>query len=448
MADIKSLMLSIFEKTPNYITKLLLKINIFKGYIYGFKYIKYKRSRLQNNYYYYDNTSEVLKIINQSVKYVPYYKQNQPVLTIEEFQNKWGFIDKETVMKDVNQFISTKINLKDFVKGTTGGTSGKPLLLFTPKNRYVFELATMHTMWQTTGWNYYTRAVIRNHKLPPGKNYFINPITKEYIFDGFRTDDDYYDIIYNIIKKNKIKYVHAYPSSAYQFCLYIKRKNLDPSIIKAFFSGSENVFDFQAELIEKQLNIRFYNWYGHSEKLVLGGFCSKTRNYHIEPTYGFFELVDEKDNIISTPGQIGEIVGTALHNNGMPLIRYRTGDYAEYVGNYCPHCNRHLPIIKNIIGRWSGEKIYNNDNTFVTTTALNLHDELYEVIYGLQYIQYEKGKLEVLIIKSDKYTNEHELKIYQHFKSKLKPDTQVIIKHVDKLIKQPNGKFLLLISKV
>lgn len=448
MSNLNSRISSIFITIPNFISALLMSLNIFPHLVYGRKYIKYKKQRLLANYKQFDNSSEVLKIINNAVKTVPYYKLYNQASSIEEFQTQWSFIDKEIVMQDINQFISTEISPKDFVKGTTGGTSGKPLQLIIPKNRHVFELATMHTMWQTTGWNYHTRAVIRNHKLPVGKNYFINPVSKEYIFDGFRTDDDYYSIIYNTIRKKKIKYVHAYPSSAYQFCTYIKKKNLDPSVIKAFLSGSENVFDFQIDLIENQLGIRFYNWYGHSEKLVLGGYCNGTRNYHMEPTYGYFELIDEKGNIISTPGQIGEIVGTTLHNNGMPLIRYRTEDFAEYVGNYCPHCGRHLPIIKNIKGRWSGEKIYNQDGTYVTTTALNLHNEIYEVINGLQYIQNEKGKLEILIIKSNKYKEKHEIEIFEHIKSKLKPDAEISIKYVDKLIKQPNGKFLLLISNI
>lgn len=448
MSNINSRISSFFALVPNFISALLLSLNIFHGLVYGRKYMKYKKLRVLANYQKFDNTSEVLKIINNAIKTVPYYKQFKYVSTIEEFRSKWSLIDKEIVMQDINQFISTEINPKDFVKGTTGGTSGKPLQLIIPKNRHVFELATMHTMWQTTGWNYHPRAVIRNHKIQPEKNYFINPITKEYIFDGFRTDDDYYSIIYNTIKNKKIRFVHAYPSSAYQFCLYIKKKNLDPSIIKAFFSGSENVFDFQVNLIENQLGIRFYNWYGHSEKLVLGGYCKGTRNYHIEPTYGFFELMDEEGKPINKPGQVGEIVGTTLHNQGMPLIRYRTGDYAEYVGDYCPHCGRHLPIITNITGRWNGEKIYNRDGTYITTTALNLHNEIYEVINGLQYIQNEKGKLEILIIKSEKYTPKHELETLEHFKTKLKPDTEISIKYVDKLIKQPNGKFLLLISKI
>jgi phenylacetate-CoA ligase len=145
---------------------------------------------------------------------------------------------------------------------------------------------------------------------------------------------------------------------------------------------------------------------------------------------------------------VGEIIGTSLHNPGMPFIRYRTGDYAEYVGNRCPACGRSLPVIRNIRGRWSGDRIYNADGTFVTTTALNLHNELYQVMNGMQYLQERKGELIVLIIRSPAYTERHELALLSHFKTKLDQCTHVEIRYVDRLIRKPNGKFVHIISSI
>jgi phenylacetate-CoA ligase len=132
----------------------------------------------------------------------------------------------------------------------------------------------------------------------------------------------------------------------------------------------------------------------------------------------------------------------------MPFIRYRTGDYAEYVGDYCPACNRNLPVIRNIRGRWSGDRIYNADGTFVTTTALNLHNELYQVINGMQYLQERKGALTVLIVKSPVYNYGHEASLYDHFQSKLHRETVVTIQYVDRLRRLPNGKFVQIISSI
>jgi len=382
----KKEILNKLNNLPTPIGSFLNRLNLFSSKIYGSGYICYLQNRLIHHYQNFDNTAELLNIVNQAITSVPYYRERygEQIKNIADFQTQIGFIDKTDIMNNFTSFLSNNIDKSQYNEVTTGGTSGKPLKLLVPNNRHIFELSTMHTMWQTTGWNHHTRAVIRNHKLPNGKDYQINPVTKEFIFDNFRLNEDYLHKIYTIIQKNKISYIHAYPSAAFQFACFLKDNKLDKGSIKAFFSGSENIFDYQADLIENKLGIRFYNWYGHSEKLVLGGYCQHSRNYHIEPTYGYFELIDENWQPVTTPGQIGEIVGTTLQNPGMPLIRYRTGDFAEFVGSECHHCGRKLPIIKNITGRWNGEKIYNSDGSFVTTTALNLHDDLYAVINGLQ----------------------------------------------------------------
>jgi phenylacetate-CoA ligase len=359
-----------------------------------------------------------------------------------------GFIDKDTVLDSYDAFINPKVDIRAYDTGTTGGTSGKPMRLIVPKTRYVVELATMHEMWSRVGYNFDVKAVIRNHRLPDDVVYMINPITREVIFDGFRLDDDYFEKIYQVISRMAIPFIHAYPSAAYEFSVFLINRAYDTSFIRAFLSGSENVFDYQIDLIEKRLRIRFYNWYGHSEKLILAGYCRESNSYHVEPTYGYFELVDDENRVIRETGIVGEMVGTSFHNPGMPLIRYRTGDFAEYVSNFCPACGRSMTILKNIRGRWSGDKIFNSDGSFVTTTALNLHSDLYSMINGIQYIQESKGDLRVLVIKSSEFKDVHEIALLRHFREKLKPDTTVSIECVDRLLRQPNGKFLQLVSNV
>jgi phenylacetate-CoA ligase len=365
-----------------------------------------------------------------------------------EFEERIGFIDKDTILANYTEFMTEGIDLSSYDHGTTGGTSGKPLQLIAPRDRYVAEMATMHSLWERAGYRFDVRAVIRNQRLEEGQTYRINPITREVIFDGFRLNCDYFARIYETITKFSIRFIHCYPSTAYEFCTFLRDNQLDTTGITAFFSGSENIFDYQRELIQGRLGIRFYNWYGHSEKLVLAGYCAGSDHYHVEPTYGYFELVDEKGQVVREPGGVGEIVGTSFHNPGMPFIRYRTGDSAEYVGDFCPVCKRHLPLIRNIRGRWSGDRVYNADGSFVTTTALNLHNDLYQVINGMQYLQESKGELTVLIVKSPLYTERHEQELVSHFKGKLAPDSQVVIRYVERLIRKPNGKFVHIISNV
>ena len=345
-------------------------------------------------------------------------------------------------------FLSDDIDMSKFILGTTSGTGGNPLKMYIPKNRHIIELGTMHYLWENVGFHHDVRAVIRRKKLADNVNFIINPITKEIIFDGFRLNDDYFHIIYSVIHRFQVPYIHAYPSTAYEFSKFVVKNKLDLSFVKSFLSGSENVYEYQKQFIRNKAKVNFYNWYGHSEKLILAGYCKHSDNYHIEPTYGYFELIDEDGNQITTPGQEGEIVGTTLHNYGMPMIRYKTGDYAEYVGDYCEYCQRNVPLIRNIEGRKLGLKVYGADESVINIIALRLPDDLYTYLGGVQYVQKEKGKLDVLIIKGDKFTQEHDKQLKDFYRSRLSDNMIIRIQYVYQLLRKPNGKFIELMSEI
>ncbi|MBP7608580.1 MAG: phenylacetate--CoA ligase family protein [Steroidobacteraceae bacterium] len=393
----------------------------------------------------------MLTFVNIALRNIPYFRDRYGNLQLQElsdFERTIEFIDRDVVREHFDALRNPRIKYSHCDVSTTAGTSGKPLRILVPKIRYIVELATMHEIWAEAGYDLNARAVIRNHRLDDGESYRINPITREIIFDGFRLTDDYFELIYETIRKHGVGFIHCYPSVAYEFGRYIQRRALDPSFIRAFLSGSENVFEYQVDLIERQLGIRFFNWYGHSEKIVLGGYCSNTRLYHMEPTYGYFELVDAQGNVVRNVGGWGEIVGTALHNTAMPLLRYRTGDWAENAGNVCPGCGRSVPLIRNIHGRWSGERIFKADGTFVTATALNLHSDLYSVINGLQYVQERRGELRVLVVKGPGYNRGHEEQLYAHYRSCLGPGNSVSVEYVERMRKSGAGKFVLVFSAV
>lgn len=433
---------------PVGVNKVLIKLNFAPGLFYGKGYLKRKKFLKKGRDEF--ASEKVINLVNDAIKSTPFYSNlyKSPVLSIEDFSEKIGFINRNTLVEQFDDLISTNINKDQYTEVTTGGTTGRPARFLIPKNRHIVELSTMHSMWHRTGWNYHTRGVLRNHILHENEIFRINPVTKEFIFNNFRLSSEYVRQIYQTLLKYKINFIHAYPSAAYQFCLLCKEQGLDLGFIRAFLCGSEGIIDFQKKLIVDELGLKLYSWYGHSEKLILGGYCENTDHYHIEPQYGFFELIGKNNEPIVTSGEFGEIVGTTINNYGMPLIRYRTGDFAEYVGDHCEKCGRKMVVIKNIQGRWDKNQIFRKDGTYITTTALNLHSELYKVIDGLQYIQESRGILRVLIIKGSNFQQDHERAFFKHFSDAMGSDSEVNIEFVESLISQPNGKFVQLISKI
>jgi len=445
--NVKEYILKNIIKLPNILNIILLKLNRFPELVYGKACVEYKQKIISNKTSFDDIKNKVLEIVQYSINNVPYYNKKyhaNEIKSLDDFCIKFEFIDKDIVMNDYVSFVDVHIDKSRFSKGTTGGTSGKPLQLLMPKSRHIVELGTVHALWSAFGYNYSKRAVLRNHKL--SGDFLVNPITKEFIFDGFELNDENFSILYSVMRKNNIEFLQCYPSSGYEFATYLIKNRLDVGFIKAFFVSSENVLEHQRELV-KSLGINYFSLYGHSEKLVMAANCPHSDYYHVVSSYGYFELVNEDEKVISDEGVIGEIVGTTINNFGFPLLRYKTGDFAEYIKIDCK-CGYKGMALRNVYGRWSGDKIYNYDGSFVTTTALNLHNDLYSVIDGLQYIQNNKGELTVNIIPGNAYTDSHESRIHEHFKTKLNDDAVVMVRKVDSLTRQINGKFLLLLSNI
>lgn len=384
---------------------------------------------------------EKLENIYKIAVTAPYYNylKNVPV----EFSNL-PFIDKETVLDSFENMLITKSGA-DYV--TTGGTSGKPLGFYINKNRKGFEWYWMTNNWSKVGFKISDyRAVLRNHKLK-GKKYTIDPLLKEIQYDNFSLTPDYLDFIIDDINKRGIKYLHAYPSAAYIVANHLFTTS-KKTTLTAFLCGSENAFDYQKELIQQKLKIRMYTWYGHSEKLILAGENMKCENFHSNPFYGITEIIDENNRQIKKRGVSGELTGTGFMNTKMPFIRYKTGDFAQYEGEVCPECGHIGTTFSNIKGRWHGDKIYKSDNTVITTTALNLHNDIYNYIKNVQYYQQEKGKLTVRVLPEKNFSEAIKENLYNELILKVGKGLEIEIKEVDQVEYTANNKFQLLIQKI
>jgi phenylacetate-CoA ligase len=437
-------------KLPSFLLFPLIRLNNNPQRIFGNEFaVRYKFLQ-EVNISKASLEKQLIEVTNHAIKMVPFYSATYHGLKIESIEDFYGnidFIDKETILGNFEDFLSVNIELDKYELQTTGGTSGRPLKIYQPKDRYKNELASVYYAWSKVGYNFDLRAVMRNHKMEKGQIFQINPITKEIQFNNFNNEDCYLTEVYNTIIKYKIQYFHSYPSAAYQFVMHCKKNNFDLSFLKAFLCSSENILDVQRQLIEKEFGIKLFAFYGHTEKLVFASNCAKSDLYHVDQAYGFFELINKNGDHVKLPGEIGEIVGSTFTNKGMPLIRYKTGDFAEYYGDVCPNCGEKTTILKNILGRWNGDKIFNKDGTNVTVTSLNLHGDLYTHIEGLQYYQPSNGILEVRIIKADTFNQQHEIQLIKEIGNKFNSDLDLIINFVNELEFQPNGKFLQLIRK-
>lgn len=92
-----------------------------------------------------------------------------------------------------------------------------------------------------------------------------------------------------------------------------------------------------------------FSTYGLTEAGLAFHECPAHRGLHSHPDLIIVEIVDDDGRPVPD-GDSGELVITTLQVEGMPLLRYRTGDITFRVPGDCP-CGRGGPRIGPILGR-------------------------------------------------------------------------------------------------
>lgn len=107
-----------------------------------------------------------------------------------------------------------------------------------------------------------------------------------------------------------------------------------------------------ANTLERVWGCRVFTHYGLTETGLGGGVeCEALDGYHLREADLYFEIVDHVTGRPCRDGMIGEVVFTTLTRQGMPLIRYRTGDIGRMIPERCP-CGTPLRRMDRVKGRW------------------------------------------------------------------------------------------------
>jgi asparagine synthase (glutamine-hydrolysing) len=333
-------------------------------------------------------------------------------------------IDRRIIREQVETIYTTDINSSACEIVTTGGTSGEPVQFILPVGRSAVEYAYLTTSWQRAGYKLgMPMAVLRGRIVRPDRNglyHEYDPILRHHYYSSFHLSDENIARYLEHIDTIGSCFLHVYPSSVTCLARFIIRNKAQaPANIKGIIAESEIVYPQQRQMVEEVFGCRLFSCYGQSEKVVLAAGCEKSDDYHIWPTYGYFELIDEKGNSVTTPGQRGEIVGTGFINTIMPFIRYRTGDWATYVSSSCSACGREHTIIRDIRGHRTQEVLIAADGSEISWTALNMHDDTFTHVRQFQFFQETPGRAVLRVVPTGEFSQDDTERIHRNLGRKL-----------------------------
>jgi phenylacetate-CoA ligase len=149
----------------------------------------------------------------------------------------------------------------------------------------------------------------------------------------------------------------AVPSFILKLVEYANQKGIDlnkSSVKKAVCIGeSLRTPDFQLTTIGNRIqqawNIQLFNTYASTEMQTAFTECVHGKGGHHHPELLIVELLDENNEPVSS-GETGEVTITTLGVEGMPLLRYKTGDMVQCYDEPCA-CGRTTLRVGPVVGR-------------------------------------------------------------------------------------------------
>jgi len=149
----------------------------------------------------------------------------------------------------------------------------------------------------------------------------------------------------------------AVPSFILKLLLYAAEYKIDinSSTVKKAICIGENIrqADFSLNVLGRKIterwNIRLYSTYASTEMQTAFTECTAGRGGHHQPGLVILELLNEQNQTVPD-GEPGEVTISTLGVEGMPLLRYKTGDICIAHREPCS-CGRNSLRLSPVIGR-------------------------------------------------------------------------------------------------
>jgi phenylacetate-CoA ligase len=234
----------------------------------------------------------------------------------------------------------------------------------------------------------------------------------------------------------------AVPSFIYKLIQYAQEHGIDinsSSVKKAVCIG-ENIrnTDFSLNILGKKItdawDIKLYSTYASTEMQTAFTECGYGKGGHHQPELLIVELLDENNQQVA-PGEPGEVTITTLGVEGMPLLRYKTGDICLYDDEPC-QCGRTTLRLSPVIGR-KKQMIKFKGTTLYPPSLFDLLNGMEEILdFVAEVYSNEIGMDEVLLhILPINYTDECDRKIRANLQARLRVSPHVTYVQYDEIQK-------------
>jgi phenylacetate-CoA ligase len=245
------------------------------------------------------------------------------------------------------------------------------------------------------------------------------------------------------IKRLKPTAIVAVPSFILKLIQFAKETGIDinqTSVKKAICIG-ENIrnTDFSLNILGKKIteawDIQLFSTYASTEMQTAFTECVQGKGGHYQPELLIVELLDENNQPVE-PYTPGEVTITTLGVEGMPLLRYKTGDICMFFDEPCA-CGRTSLRLSSIIGR-KKQMIKFKGTTLYPPALFDLLNEREEILdFVIEVYSNEIGLDQVslyLVPAEDNEECDHRIRAYLQARLRVSPHIKyVTVEEIQKI---------------
>lgn len=301
--------------------------------------------------------------------------------------SKLPVVTKDMILHQSDALLTT--SKWKLLKNRTSGTTGTPLTVFEDWKSIWREQAYFYCYRKRCGYTYGQPLVSLRGNLGKKDTMMYVHISNTLYLSSYNINEQTVWAYYKEIEKRSPRAIEGYPSSLYNLALLLKDKGLYCNI-PVCFTSSENLLDFQRQLIEERFHTKIFDHYGTTERTIRISESIKHDGYFEDPGYSINEYL--KDRVIST----------SLINSAFPLIRYQSSDVVILKEN----TKDERVSIDRIQGR-SGNCIKGKDGSIYNNAALTFILTYSHNIRYAQFIQKKNGKVLLNIVPEAVFSSQN-----------------------------------------
>lgn len=358
---------------------------------------------------------------------------------------KYPLLSKEDLIFHREAMLNQRIAASSRLYMSTGGSSGVPVGFYLHKGvSRAKEQAYLEAQWRRRGYQPGDpTAVIRGavtSRVSDGSVCYYDASRNWLVLSSYHLNRERFPEYLRALNRFKPKHLHAYPSAALALAREMLERNAKLEFqFASILCGSEKLSPESQTFLETHFDAPVFHWYGHSERVVLASQGRRSNHLYFWPGYGYVEF--------GPPNETShrEIIGTSFHNDVMPLIRYRTGDYVKMPDEL----EGELPMteVGEVVGR-EYEFLLSDQHRRVSLTAINMHDDLFEGLLAVQFFQASPGLVEFRFRPGLGWKPRRLDTIREGLKAKLGEDFEIKLVEVKEVQKTAAGKHCWLLSQL